>query len=87
MKLTILSRSYCHLCDDLIAALNSSQRRHQIQLKIEIIDIDLYPELEIRYGDKVPVLLDGENEICHYFFDEGAFLANCTAHSSISLRK
>lgn len=80
MKLTVLSRSYCHLCDDLIAALNSSQRRYQIQLEMEIIDIDLRPDLEAQYGAKVPVLMDGKNEICHHFFDEGAFLAHCMAH-------
>ncbi len=80
MKLTVVSRSYCHLCDDLIAALSSSQRRHQIQLEMEIIDIDLRPDLEAQYGGKVPVLMDGKSEICHHFFNESAFLAHYMAH-------
>lgn len=46
MKLTVVSRSYCYLCDDLIAALPSFQRRHQIQREMEIVDIDLRPDLE-----------------------------------------
>ena len=77
IKLTVLSRSYCYLCDDLIAALNSAQRRNQMQLETEIIDIDLRPELEAQYGDKVPVLMVQETEICHHYFDESAFLSYC----------
>lgn len=79
MKLTVVSRSYCYLCDDLMAALSSAQRRHQIQLEMEIIDIDLRPDLKAQYGGKVPVLMDGKSEICHHFFDEGAFLAHYMA--------
>lgn len=70
MKLTVLSRSYCHLCDDMIAALKAFQGRNQFQFDIEVIDVDADVALESKYGDKVPVLLRGEIEICHYFFDE-----------------
>ncbi len=73
------------MCDDLVAALINSQRHHQIQVEMEVVDIDLHPELEALYGDNVPVLLDGKSEICHHFFDEGAFLAHCTARSPASL--
>lgn len=73
MKLTVVSRSYCYLCGDLMAASCSAQRRHQIQLEMEIIDIDLRPDLEAQYRGKVPVLMDWKSEICHHFFDEGAF--------------
>ena len=34
--------------------------------------MDRHPELEEKWGDKVPVLLDGEREICHYFLDHDA---------------
>lgn len=80
MKLTVVPRSYCYLCDDFIAALSSPQRRHQIQLEMETIDIDLRPDLEAQYGGKVPVLIDGRSEICHHVFDEGAFLTHYMAH-------
>ena len=69
-KLTVLSRTYCHLCDDLIAALAQFQGRYDFD--IEVVDIDLHPGLEEKWGDKVPVLLDGELEICHYFLDAAA---------------
>lgn len=68
-KLTVLSRSYCHLCDDLIAALEQFRGRFSSPFEIEVVDIDAHPELEELWGDKVPVLLEGGTEICHYFFN------------------
>ncbi len=69
-KLTVLSRTYCHLCDDLLAALAQFQGRYDFD--IEVVDVDSRPELEAKWGDKVPVLLDGELEICHYHLDARA---------------
>lgn len=69
-RLKVLSRTYCHLCDDMIAALKVFQGRNQVEFDVEVIDVDADAELESKYGDKVPVLLHGENEICHYFLDE-----------------
>ncbi|MBL8478260.1 MAG: glutaredoxin family protein, partial [Sterolibacteriaceae bacterium] len=38
--------------------------------EIEVIDIDTDPELEAKYNELVPVLVDGEGrELCHYFLD------------------
>jgi len=34
--------------------------------------VDRHPKLEERWGDKVPVLLDGERELCHYYLDADA---------------
>ena len=66
-KLTVLSREYCHLCAELIAGLEQFQARYDFE--IEVVDVDRYPKLEEKWGDKVPVLLDGEIELCHYFLD------------------
>jgi len=66
-KLTVLSREYCHLCEEMIAALKQFQGRYQFE--IEVIDVDRHPALEEKWGDKVPVLLDGERELCHYYID------------------
>ena len=65
--LTVLSREYCHLCHELIAALEQFRGRYDFQVKV--IDVDRHPELEDQWGEKVPVLLDGDLEICHYFLD------------------
>jgi hypothetical protein len=69
-KLTVLSREYCHLCEELITALKRFQGRYDFD--IEVVDVDSRPELEEKWGDKVPVLLDGNLEICHYFLDHDA---------------
>ncbi len=66
-KLTVLSRTYCHLCEDMIAALEQFQGRYSFE--IEVVDVDSHPRLEEKWGDKVPVLLDGDRELCHYFLD------------------
>ena len=66
-KLTVLSREYCHLCHEMIAALQKLRGRYEFT--IEVVDVDRDPQLEEKWGDKVPVLLDGEREICHYFLD------------------
>jgi thioredoxin reductase (NADPH) len=69
-KLTVLSREYCHLCEELIAGLRQFQARYDFD--IEVVDVDRHPQLEAQWGDKVPVLLDGHLEICHYFLDHDA---------------
>ena len=66
-KLTVLSREYCTLCHEMIAALKLFQGRYRFD--IEVIDVDSSPRLEEKWGDKVPVLLDGERELCHYYLD------------------
>ena len=66
----MLSRSYCHLCDDMIAALQTMQGHLIDGYVVDVIDVDQHPALEAKWGDKVPVLLDGDEEICHYFLDQ-----------------
>ena len=69
-KLTVLSREYCHLCEEMLSALRTLQGRFSFE--VEVVDVDSRPELEAKWGDKVPVLLDGEIEICHYHLDHAA---------------
>jgi len=66
-RLTVLSREYCTLCHEMIAALKQFQGRYQFE--IEVVDVDSSPRLQEKWGDKVPVLLDGERELCHYHLD------------------
>lgn len=76
-RLTVVSRSYCHLCDDMIAALRDLQSR--LDYAFDVVDIDQRPELEANWGDKVPVLLDGEVEICHFFLDQARLAQHLSA--------
>ena len=73
MALSMLVRSYCHLCEDMLAALEAGFPE-QRQL-VELVDVDQHSELESRFGDLVPVLLLDGVEVCHYHFDGQALAA------------
>ena len=68
---TLYSRSYCHLCEDMLTALNALQTPAH-PFTVEVIDVDADPALVERFDELVPVLFadpDGP-ELCHYFLDE-----------------
>lgn len=68
--LTLLTRAYCHLCDDMRTAL--APLAAEARMPIVELDVDADPQLEARFGDRVPVLLDGGvdgREICHFVLD------------------
>ena len=71
MTLTLLTRAYCHLCDDMRTGLAPLLAGRGVVL-VEL-DVDADPALEARYGDLVPVLLLGDalhgRELCHYHLD------------------
>ncbi len=71
--LTVYSRNYCHLCEEMIEALRSLQGLGRFE--IVVVDVDADPELERRHGDKVPVLMHGERELCHYRLESSAVTA------------
>jgi len=57
--LALYSRPGCHLCDDMLAALQPLLQ--EAGAHVEIIDIDTDAALRERYGLRIPVLaLDGE---------------------------
>ncbi|MES2237430.1 MAG: glutaredoxin family protein [Pseudomonadota bacterium] len=66
-----MHRSYCHLCDDMLVALNALRdETGVINFDIDVIDIDADPALVAEYDELVPVLLDPEGQmLCHYFLD------------------
>jgi thioredoxin reductase (NADPH) len=74
-RLTLLSRAYCHLCADMLEALKGLQSEHDFE--IAVVDIDNHGDgiFLSRYDELVPVLLDGETEICHYHLDPQAVIA------------
>lgn len=65
--LTLYSRTWCHLCEDMLVGLQELQDRQSFAL--EVIDIETRPALEVRFGEYVPVLMHGERELCHYHLD------------------
>jgi glutaredoxin-like protein DUF836 len=64
-RLVLYSRQYCHLCEEMLAALKSLDSR----LSPEILDVDSDPALEERYGEDVPVLMLGEIELSRHRLD------------------
>lgn len=71
MRLRVYGRGYCHLCDEMIAALRALQT--ELMFQFEVSDVDSDAALEARYGEHVPVLVDAHGEeICHYRLDADA---------------
>lgn len=68
-KLIVYARQECHLCQEMISALQSLQQT--VNFRLEIIDIDLEPGLVRLYNERVPVLFaaDEARELCHYHLD------------------
>ena len=67
MRLTLLTRAYCHLCDEMRAEVAPLAAAAAVPL--DEVDVDTDPALEARWGDRVPVLLAGERELFHYRAD------------------
>ena len=59
MKLTLMFREYCSLLP----------YKEAFGFELEVLDVDDHPDLEEKYNELVPVLLDGDEEICHWFLD------------------
>jgi glutaredoxin len=65
---TLYGRAWCHLCDDMRAALEPLLV--ESGARVDVIDIDADPALEARYNEAVPVLMCDGVELCRYHFDE-----------------
>ena len=73
---TILySRRNCRLCEEMLAALRAQMGAG---FPVESVDVDSDPALKVRYGEHVPVLMDGDIELCRYHYDPAKFAAYAT---------
>ncbi len=79
---TLYSRSWCHLCDDMLAALMALQPAG-VQFAVAVIDVDADDALVARFDELVPVLFGdpAQPELCHYFLDPGAVQTYLAAQS------
>ena len=73
MTLTLMFRSYCHLCHDMLSRLELLQA--ELGFELTIVDVDADAKLEEKYNESVPVLLHKHQEICHWHLDEAALRA------------
>ncbi|HSF17455.1 MAG TPA: glutaredoxin family protein [Vicinamibacteria bacterium] len=70
IELELLSRAGCGLCEEMKAALERALRG--LDVRIREVDVDAEPQLKIRYGDDVPVLLmNGVKMLEHRATDDG----------------
>lgn len=87
MKLTLLGRAYCHLCDEMLEALKPLAAARDVP--VVVVDVDADPALEAEYGDRVPVLFAGEPhdraEICHFRLDRGRVDAALATPGAIAI--
>lgn len=66
--LLLYSRPGCHLCEELAAEVQPLLAGRAV---IEFVDISDDPGLERRYGLRIPVLTDGEEELSSFPLDRG----------------
>ena len=67
-RLTVFVRRGCHLCTDMVQALE--RLRPELGFECLQVDIDRNPDLRRQYDTRVPVLVAGDTEICYYFLEE-----------------
>ena len=85
MHLTLLSRAYCHLCDEMEAAL----RPMLGATPLRIIDVDAPDNAALlaRFDEAVPVLFAGDpaggRELCRYRLDAARVCAALAGTSEI----
>lgn len=72
IKLTLYSRLYCHLCDDMLQALEAL--RGLASFEVKVLDVDNDAALLAQYDELVPVLVGCRDDasvlqLCHYHLD------------------
>ena len=69
---SLYSRPECHLCDEMLNAME--KWKEHFKFKVDIFNIDDDPDLTARYAARIPLLAMDDDEICEYHFDEASFL-------------
>ena len=75
--LTLYERSECHLCQEMREHLACWEVR--LGFFLEVVDIDREPERAGHLAVRIPVLMEGAHEICHYRLDERALVQHFAA--------
>ncbi|MCA1979784.1 MAG: glutaredoxin family protein [Thiobacillus sp.] len=72
-RLTLYTRAGCPLCEEMAAAVEGLLDGRAVGITLRDVDADA--TLKARFGWDVPLLFDGEIEICRHRIDENAFRA------------
>ncbi|HKR35442.1 MAG TPA: glutaredoxin family protein [Steroidobacteraceae bacterium] len=65
---TVYGRADCSLCERMLEEL-AELLGPQAAAAVEVVDIDGQPELERRYGTRIPVLTADDEFVCAYRLD------------------
>lgn len=82
--LRVFTRPGCHLCEVLVEQLDALRAMHPHQL--EIVDVDTRGEWRLRYGRRIPVLVDEQGRLLAEGVCELQALADALARSQTSDR-
>ncbi|MDH3645376.1 MAG: glutaredoxin family protein [Gammaproteobacteria bacterium] len=63
-RLSIYHRPGCHLCDEMLEAVERLCRGHGVI--VDMVDVDTDPALKAQYGYDIPVLAADGLEICRH---------------------
>ncbi len=72
-RLTVVTRADCELCEEMVQALEALRAERPIPGMV-LADVDADPELQRRWGLKVPVLLLDGAKVCEYRLDRAELL-------------
>ena len=80
IRFILYSRSYCHLCDDMLHALQAMPEASGFAIEVVDVDVDADAALVSAYDELVPVLVGidaggASRRLCHYFLDHQAVKA------------
>jgi hypothetical protein len=73
VRLTVVHRQDCELCDQMVAELAALGRR-QVLPPVDLLDVDANPDLQRRHGLEVPVLLLDGTVVCRHRLDAAELL-------------
>ena len=73
MRLTVVHRQDCELCDQMVAELAALGRR-QVLPPVDLVDVDANPDRQRRHGLEVPVLLLDGTVVCRHRLDAAELL-------------
>jgi hypothetical protein len=68
VRLTLVHRQDCELCDQMVAELSALGRREALP-PVDLVDVDADAELQRRHGLQVPVLLLDGTVVCRQRLD------------------
>lgn len=66
-ELVLYLRDGCGLCDEMLEGVRQLQA--ELGFALDVVEISDSPNLEARFGTKVPVLTSSKDELCSYFLD------------------